>query len=248
MTHITTDTQYRTNRADNKMRTVTMELGFNPYAEGSCLIKVGHTHVVCNATFETRVPPFVRGTGKGWITAEYGMLPRSTHSRMHRKKVLESGRTQEIQRLIGRSLRAVVDLSHMGETQIHMDCDVIQADGGTRTAAITGAYIALKIAEQYALKNALVAEKFVIDSVAAVSCGLLDNRPILDLQYYEDSNADADANFILTGTGKVVEIQATAEHYAFDRAEFNTLFDLAELGCQDLHALQQHMLAKHGIT
>ncbi len=244
---MTTDILYRMNRNDDVLRTVHMEIGFNPYAEGSCLIKMGNTHVVCNATFETRVPPFLRGQGKGWVTAEYGMLPRSTHSRMHRKKTLESGRTQEIQRLIGRSLRAVVDMAKMGETQIQVDCDVIQADGGTRTAAITGAFVALKMVEQHALKNDLVQESFIVDTVSAISCGIVGDRFLLDLEYTEDSGAIADANFVLTGTGKIIEIQATAEQFAFSRAHMNRLFDLAEQGCQQLHRAQITALQNQGI-
>lgn len=232
----------RENRSHTQLRPVVLETGFNPYAEGSCLIRMGNTHVVCNASFENRVPPFLRGKGLGWVTAEYGMLPRSTHSRMNRKKTMESGRTQEIQRLIGRSLRAVVDEKKLGENQIQVDCDVIQADGGTRTASITGAYVALKLAEHYALTHQWVTQPFVVDSVSAVSCGIVQGAYVLDLEYTEDSNASTDANFILTGSGKVVEVQATAEESAFSRAEMNRLFDLAEQGCKDLHALQLQAL------
>ncbi len=245
MTQDNTDIIYRTDRDDTALRSVHMTLGFNPYAEGSCLIEMGDTHVVCNATFENRVPPFLRGQGKGWITAEYGMLPRSTHNRMHRKKTLESGRTQEIQRLIGRSLRAVVDTHKMGETQVLIDCDVIQADGGTRTAAITGAFVALQLAQQYALDNGLLCTPFIVDSVSAISCGIVGERFLLDLEYTEDSNATADANFVLTGSGNIVEVQATAEQFAFSRTDMNTLFELAQQGCRQLRDMQQHALQQY---
>ena len=232
------------NRQVNELRTVEIETGYNPYAEGSCLIKMGNTHVLCTATVENNVPPFLRGKGEGWITAEYGMLPRSTHSRMQRKKSADSGRTQEIQRLIGRSLRAVVDTKTMGETQIRVDCDVIQADGGTRTASITGAYVAIKLAEAWMKKKNLIVTDIVREPVSAVSCGIYEGTPVLDLDYVEDSNAGADTNFILTASGGIVEIQGTAEDKPFNRDEFNALFELAEHGCKQLFAAQQIAIEK----
>ena len=232
------------NRQVNELRTVEIETGYNPYAEGSCLIKMGNTHVLCTATVETNVPPFLRGKGEGWVTAEYGMLPRSTHSRMQRKKAAESGRTQEIQRLIGRSLRAIVDTKAMGETQIRVDCDVIQADGGTRTASITGAYVAIKLAEAWMKKKNLITTDIVREPVSAVSCGIYEGTPVLDLDYVEDSNAGADTNFILTASGGIVEIQGTAEDKPFSRDEFNALFELAEHGCKQLFAAQQIAIEK----
>ncbi|MGB1360838.1 MAG: ribonuclease PH [Alphaproteobacteria bacterium] len=229
-------------RKNNELRKVEIETGYNPYAEGSCLIKFGNTHVLCTATVETTVPPFLRNTGTGWVTAEYGMLPRSTHSRMNRKKSAESGRTQEIQRLIGRSLRAVVDVNKMGENQVRIDCDVIQADGGTRTASITGAWVAMKLAEKYMLENNIVTESFVVDNVSAISCGIVKGECVLDLDYEQDSSGEADANFVLTETGKIVEVQATAEEYSFPREQFNELFELAEKGCAELSKIQQQAL------
>lgn len=228
------------NRQIGELRFVSIETGVNPYAEGSCLIRCGNTHVLCTASVDEGVPPFLRNTGKGWVTAEYGMLPRSTHSRMPREaaKGKQSGRTQEIQRLIGRSLRAVVDLPKLGERQITVDCDVIQADGGTRTAAITGGYVALALA----LKK-MGKESALTDSVAAVSCGVCEGTPVLDLEYTEDSTADADANFVLTGKGNIVEIQATAEGRVFSKEAFDQLLKLAEKGITELTALQKKALA-----
>src|SRR3954465_15982405 len=200
-------------RAPDTLRQVTLEPGFAKYAEGSCLARFGDTHVLCAATVEERVPPFLRNTGRGWVPAEYGMLPRSTHTRTDREAARgrQSGRTQEIQRLIGRSLRAVTDLAALGERQIRIDCDVLQADGGTRTAAITGGYVALYQALGKFVAAGIVAAMPLRDSVAAISCGVFENTPVLDLDYAEDSNAETDANFVLTGTGGIVEIQATAE-------------------------------------
>ena len=232
------------NRQNDALRTVQIETGYNPYAEGSCMIKMGNTHVLCTATVETSVPSFLRGKGEGWVTAEYGMLPRSTHSRMQRKRSAESGRTQEIQRLIGRSLRAVVDTKAMGETQIRVDCDVIQADGGTRTASITGAYVALKLAEDWMKKQNLITSNIIREPVSAISCGIYEGAPVLDLDYAEDSNAGADTNFILTASGGIVEVQGTAEDKPFSRDEFNTLFALAEKGCSELFTLQQDAIEK----
>ena len=228
-------------RAIDQLRAITMEPGFSPYAEGSCLIKCGNTHVLCCASVEERVPPFLRNTGKGWVTAEYGMLPRSTHTRTEREAARgkQSGRTQEIQRLIGRALRAVTDLEVLGERQIKIDCDVLQADGGTRTASITGAWVALSLACEKLLLAGSISRSPLIDQVAAISCGILQSTPILDLDYDEDSTAETDANFILTADGGVVEIQMTAEETPFRRDEMNAMFDLAEKGVTHLAELQQ---------
>jgi ribonuclease PH len=227
------------------MRPVTLEIGFTPYAEGSCLAKFGDTHVLCNASVEERVPPWMRNSGRGWVTAEYGMLPRSTHDRTDREAARgkQSGRTQEIQRLIGRSLRAVVDLDALGERQIRLDCDVIQADGGTRTAAITGAYVALKIATAALMRAGSLKVDPVHSSIAAVSCGIFKGTPVLDLDYPEDSNAEADANFVLTGTGGIVEIQGTAEADPFSEEEFLQLMELAKKGIGELTTAQSMVLA-----
>jgi len=231
-------------RAFDEMRPVTFETGFSKHAEGSCLIKFGDTHVLCNASLEERVPPWIRGTGKGWVTAEYGMLPRATNTRMNREAARgkQSGRTQEIQRLIGRSLRAVTDLDAMGELQITVDCDVIQADGGTRTASITGAYVALYQALQVAVERGLTPTVPLVDHVAAVSCGLYKNTAVLDLDYLEDSAAEADTNFVLTGNKGIVEIQGTAEDYPFSEDQFMELMGLAKKGVLELVALQRQAL------
>jgi len=228
-------------RAIDQLRAITMEPGFSPYAEGSCLIKCGNTHVLCCASVEERVPPFLRNTGKGWVTAEYGMLPRSTHTRTDREAARgkQSGRTQEIQRLIGRALRAVTDLEALGERQIKIDCDVLQADGGTRTASITGAWVALSLACEKLLLAGSISRSPLIDQVAAISCGILQSTPILDLDYDEDSTSETDANFILTADGGVVEIQMTAEETPFRRDEMNAMFDLAEKGVLHLAELQR---------
>ncbi len=227
-------------RAPGDLRAVTLETGVNRYAEGSCLVSFGHTRVLVTASLEEGVPPFLRGRGQGWVTAEYGMLPRATHTRGRREAAQgkQSGRTQEIQRLVGRSLRAVVDLGALGERQITVDCDVIQADGGTRTAAVTGGWVALKLATGHLLAEGVITRDPIIDHVAAVSCGLYRGLPILDLEYEEDSNAEADANFVLTGSGDIVEIQATGEKRGFTRAEFEALFDLARAGISTLVGLQ----------
>ena len=231
-------------RAVDALRDVTIETGFTKHAEGSCLIKFGDTHVLCNASLEERVPPFLRNTGQGWVTAEYGMLPRSTHSRSRREAQAgkQSGRTQEIQRLIGRSLRAVTLLDQIGERQITLDCDVIQADGGTRTASITGAYIALHLCFKKMLADGLIDTIPLSDQVAAISCGIYQGTPVLDLDYAEDSNADADANFVMTGTGQMVEIQATAEESPFSQGDFGTLMSLAEKGISELAELQKQAI------
>ncbi len=231
-------------RAVDQLREVTLEPGYAKYAEGSCLVRFGDTHVLCAASLDDRVPPFLRNSGQGWVTAEYGMLPRSTHTRTGREAARgkQSGRTQEIQRLIGRSLRAVTDLKAMGERQIRLDCDVLQADGGTRTASITGAWVALHIALSGMLKEGLVEKMPLNDHVAAVSCGLYKGAAVLDLDYAEDSNAQADANFVLTGNGGIVEIQGTAEEDPFSREQFNRLLELAEQGIVNLVGLQKQAI------
>jgi ribonuclease PH len=223
-------------RAADALRSVELLPGINKYAEGSCLAKFGDTHVLCTASIEDRVPPFLRNTGRGWVTAEYGMLPRSTESRTDREaaKGRQGGRTHEIQRLIGRSLRAVTDLSGFGERQIKVDCDVIQADGGTRTAAITGGYVALHLAFQHLKKVGAVTRVPLTDHVAAISCGVVSGRAVLDLDYAEDSNADADANFVLTGSGGIIEIQGTAEKAPFSEELFATMLALARKGIGEL--------------
>lgn len=223
-------------RAPDEMRSVTLERGFAKHAEGSCLVKMGDTHVLCTASLEERVPPWLRGQGKGWVTAEYGMLPRATGSRMRREAASgkQSGRTQEIQRLIGRSLRAVVDLKALGERQISVDCDVIQADGGTRTASITGAWVALSDCLKWMEARSMVSEPVLTDHLAAISCGIYEGTPVLDLDYDEDSEAETDANFVMTGSGGIVEIQGTAEGAPFSRDEFNALMDLANKGIGEL--------------
>ncbi len=227
-------------RALDEMRAVTIERGFSKHAEGSCLIKFGDTHVLCTASLEDRVPPWLRGGGKGWVTAEYGMLPRSTGSRMRREASSgkQSGRTQEIQRLIGRSLRAVVDMEALGERQISLDCDVIQADGGTRTASITGAYVALKECLDWMQARSMIGGNVLKDNVAAISCGIYNGAPVLDLDYDEDSEAETDANFVMTGSGGIVEIQGTAEADPFSEEEFGKLMGLAKKGIGELINLQ----------
>ncbi|AZS23034.1 MULTISPECIES: ribonuclease PH [unclassified Caulobacter] len=228
-------------RAPDQLRAVTLETGVNRYAEGSCLISFGHTKVLVTATVEENVPGWMRNKGAGWVTAEYGMLPRATHSRGRREAAAgkQTGRTQEIQRLIGRSLRAVVDLKALGERQITLDCDVVQADGGTRTAAITGAWVALRLATKYLLDEGVLKTDPILGQVAAVSCGVFNGVPVLDLDYEEDSNAEADSNFVLTGEGDIVEIQATGEKRGFTRAEFESLYGLADKGINELFALQR---------
>jgi len=228
-------------RAFDQMRDIRLEIGFSRHAEGSCLAKFGDTHVLCTASVEERVPPFLRNTGKGWVTAEYGMLPRSTHTRTDREaaKGKQSGRTHEIQRLIGRSLRAVTDLKAMGEMQIKLDCDVLQADGGTRTASITGAWVALHLAFQKLVAAGKLPAVPLIDQVAAISCGIYEGVAVLDLDYPEDSSAQADANFVLTGTGGIVEVQGTAEERPFSRDQFTQLLELAEKGVTELAVLQK---------
>jgi len=226
------------------MRAVSIETGVSKHAEGSCIIRFGDTHVLCTASVETRVPPWMRNSGKGWVTAEYGMLPRATNTRTDREAARgkQSGRTQEIQRLIGRSLRAITDLKAMGEMQVKLDCDVIQADGGTRTASITGAYVALHLAFQRMVDLGVLTEIPLIDEVAAVSCGLYKDEAVLDLDYDEDSSAQADANFVLTGKGGIVEIQGTAEEDPFSEEQFIELMRLAKKGVSELVVAQREAL------
>jgi len=231
-------------RAPDAMRPITLDPGVAKYAEGSCLAKFGDTHVLCTASVEERVPPFLRNTGKGWVTAEYGMLPRSTATRTDREATRgrQSGRTQEIQRLIGRSLRAVIDLARLGERQIRIDCDVLQADGGTRTAAVTGSYVALHHACQRLVSAGLLTGLPLRDSVAAISCGVVAGSAVLDLDYAEDSQAETDANFVLTGAGGIVEIQATAEGAPFDDRLFAEMMQLARAGIAELTRRQRATL------
>jgi len=227
------------------MRAVSIERNVAPKAEGSCLVSFGSTRVLCTASVETSLPSWRRGQGLGWVTAEYGMLPRATGTRTRREATAgkQSGRTQEIQRLIGRSLRAIVDMQALGENQITLDCDVIEADGGTRTASITGAYVALADAIGWMTARSLTKGKVLRDSVAAISCGIYRQTPVLDLDYLEDSEADTDANFVMTGSGRFVEIQGTAEQEPFTRAELESLMGLAEQGIGQLTLLQQAALA-----
>lgn len=231
-------------RAADALRAVTFEVDVNKYAEGSCLVSFGDTRVICTATVEQSVPGWLRNSGRGWVTAEYGMLPRATDTRTDREAARgkQSGRTQEIQRLIGRSLRAVTDLKGFGERQLRVDCDVLQADGGTRTAAITGGWVALHLAFEHLRRIGAVPSVPLLEPVAAISCGLWQGMPVLDLDYAEDSQAEADANFVLTGAGRLVEVQATAERRAFERAELDALLDLAQSGVAELVRLQRAAL------
>ena len=228
-------------RKPDELRRISMERAVSKYAEGSCLIKFGDTHVLCTASLEERVPPWLKGQGRGWVTAEYGMLPRATTERTRRESTVghPSGRTQEIQRLIGRSLRAVVDLEKLGERQINLDCDVIQADGGTRTAAITGAWVALYDCIQWMKLRDMVKDGVLRDQVAAVSCGLYKGVAVLDLDYAEDSSAEVDSNFVMTGEAGIVEVQGTAETVAFSQESFDQLMELAKKGIGELVALQK---------
>jgi ribonuclease PH len=232
-------------RLPDELRRVSFDRAVSMHAEGSCLIKFGNTHVLCMASLEERVPPWLKGQGRGWVTAEYAMLPRATSERTRREVTTghPSGRTQEIQRLIGRALRAVVDLKALGERQISVDCDVIQADGGTRTAAITGAWVALHDCLQWMQQRDMVKDGVIRDQVAAISCGIYKGQPVLDLDYAEDSNADADANFVMTGAGGLVEVQATAETVAFREETFTELQALAKKGIGELLALQKLTVA-----
>ena len=223
-------------RAPDQLRALAFEPGFTKHAEGSCLVSFGETRVLVTASVEDKVPPFLRGKGQGWVTAEYGMLPRATHTRGNREaaKGKQSGRTQEIQRLIGRSLRAVVDLKKLGERQIVVDCDVIQADGGTRTASISGAWVALRIAIDKLISAGALTDDPIATQVAAVSCGIYEGTPVLDLDYIEDSNAHSDGNFVLTGDGAIVEAQLTAEGATFDEEGLLRLLRLAKIGCTEI--------------
>jgi len=228
-------------RAPDEMRAITIDTGYTVHAEGSCLVSFGDTKVICTASVEERVPPFLRGKGQGWVTAEYSMLPRATHTRGQREaaKGKQSGRTQEIQRLIGRSLRSVVNMNKLGERQIVLDCDVIQADGGTRTASISGAWVALRLAVDGLIKKGLLAEDPIEAKVAAISCGIHQGTPVLDLDYLEDSAADADANFVLIEGGKIAEVQATAEGATYDEEGLLRLLRLAQIGCAQIFRAQE---------
>lgn len=226
-------------RKSNQLRKIKVTVPFNKHAEGSCLIEFGDTRVACTATVEENVPPFLKNSGKGWVTAEYGMLPRSTNTRMNREKTLTTGRTLEIQRLIGRSLRAVIDTNKMGERTIKIDCDVLQADGGTRTASVTGGYIALALAVKKLLKNGVMTVDPLTDTVAAVSVGIFKGQPVLDLPYEEDSAADMDMNVVMVGSGKFVEVQGTAEKDPFSKKDMDKLLKLAEKGIKELKAIQK---------
>lgn len=227
-------------RAPDEMRTIEIQTEFTKHAEGSCLISFGDTRVLCTASIEERIPPWLRGKGEGWVTGEYSMLPRATHTRGSREAARgkQSGRTQEIQRLIGRSLRAVTDMKKLGERQITLDCDVLQADGGTRTASISGAWVALQLAINTLLESGAIKENPLTGKVAAVSCGIFQGTPVLDLDYDEDSNADADANFVLIEGGQIAEVQATAEGATYDEEGLLRLLRLAKIGCDGIFAAQ----------
>jgi ribonuclease PH len=231
-------------RKNNELRSIEIIRNYTKHAEGSVLIKCGDTHVICTASIEQNVPSFLKGKNQGWVTAEYGMLPRSTSIRMTREssKGKQSGRTQEIQRLIGRSLRSIIDLKKLGEITIQIDCDVIQADGGTRTASITGAYVALHDAIQNIINKGIIKDSPIIDSIAAISLGVKDSDILLDLDYAEDSTCDTDMNIVMTGSGKFVEIQGTAEGVAFTRDEMNNLIDMAEQGIKQLTVIQNSLI------
>ena len=232
-------------REATEMRPISLERGFSRHAEGSCLVKFGDTHVLCTASLDDKVPSWLRGAGKGWVTAEYGMLPRATHERTRREASAgkQSGRTLEIQRLIGRSLRAVVDLPALGERQIMVDCDVLQADGGTRTASITGAWVALADCISWMKTRNMIKGNVLRDNVAAISCGIYGGTPVLDLDYAEDSEADTDANFVMTGDGRIIEVQGTAEKTPFSQDEFLALMALAKKGVARLVDLQKMAVA-----
>ncbi len=231
-------------RTPQQLRPISLEAGVTRYAEGSCLAKFGHTHVLCTASWAGEVPRWKKGKGEGWVTGEYGMLPRATHTRGRREAAegKQSGRTQEIQRLIGRALRSVTDMKALGENTITLDCDVLQADGGTRTAAITGAYVALALACRYLVDEGVIKTNPLSAQVAAVSCGIFNDVPVLDLDYPEDSAAQVDANFVMASGGKLIEIQGTGEQRSFSRTEFAALMDLAEAGCEELFAAQRQAL------
>ena len=228
------------NRPYNKIRPITFKTNINNYAEGSCLVSAGNTQIICTASFENKVPSFLRNQNKGWLTAQYGMIPRSTQGRMNREAQIgkQSGRTQEIQRLIGRSLRSIIDLNLLGENQIIIDCDVIQTDGGTRTAAINGSYIALYLCIKTLLKQKKIKTNPLTAQIAAISCGITNHQAIVDLDYIEDSNIDVDANFIMNNHNKIIEIQASSEKNAFSKSEFLAMYDLADNACQEIFSLQ----------
>lgn len=232
-------------RANDQMRAVSFERGFARHAEGSCLVRFGDTHVLVTASLEERLPPWLKGQGRGWVTAEYGMLPRATHERTRREAAggKQSGRTLEIQRLIGRSLRTITDLVALGERQITLDCDVIQADGGTRTAAITGAWVALHDCLEWMKKRGMVTKPVLTDQVAAISCGIVNGEPVLDLNYDEDSTAETDMNLVVTGSGGIIEIQGTAEKKPFTNDEMNALIGLARNGIKKLVDMQKMTVA-----
>ena len=234
----------RKDRTFNQMRNISFEIDSNVHAEGSCLVKFGNTHVICTASVEEKIPPWLKGTGKGWVTAEYGMLPRSTNTRIDRESARgkQTGRTQEIQRLIGRSLRSIINLENLGERQIKVDCDVIQADGGTRTASISGGFIALYLAINKVKKNYNIQKPIIKDFIGAVSVGIIENRPNLDLDYEEDSNAQVDANFVICESNKISEIQVTGEEYFFNDTQFNELFELAKKGIKEIIQKQKEVL------
>ena len=229
-------------RAFDQIRNTKITPNISPYAEGSALIEVGNTKVICTATVEEKVPPFLRNKGTGWVTAEYAMLPRATHTRTSRETNRPSGRTQEIQRLIGRSLRAIVDMKTLGERQIFIDCDVILADGGTRCASITGAYVAMALAIKKMISKGTLKKSPIISEVAAISVGIIENTPILDLCYEEDSTAEVDMNIVCTGAGKFIEIQGTAEREPFNREQMNEMLELAEKGINNLFTIQRYAI------
>jgi ribonuclease PH len=234
----------RKDRSFNQMREISFEKNVNIHADGSCLVKFGNTHVLCLATIDEKVPHWLKNTGKGWVTAEYGMLPRSTNTRMDREaaKGKQSGRTQEIQRLIGRSLRSIVDLANLGERQIKIDCDVIQADGGTRTASISGGFVALFLAIEKIKKNYNIQKPIIKNFIGAVSAGIIDNKPLLDLDYSEDSMAEVDANFVICNSGEISEIQVTGEEYFFSDSQYKDLFGLAQKGIKEIIDHQKKVL------
>ena len=236
----------KNDRNYNSIREISLENNYSSYAEGSCMVKFGNTHILCTASVDEKVPFWLRGSGKGWVTAEYGMLPRSTHIRMDREisKGKISGRTQEIQRLIGRSLRSIIDLESLGEIQIKIDCDVIQADGGTRTASITGAWVALHDAIKFLMSKGKVSRNPITEQVAAISCGIVSGESLIDLDYNEDSTADVDANFVLTDSKKIVEVQTTSEKQTLTKTEFMTLYELAESQIDILFKNQLNVISK----
>ena len=235
----------RKERLFNQMREVSFEKNVNIHADGSCLVKFGNTHVLCMASIDEKVPHWLKNTGKGWVTAEYGMLPRSTNTRMDREaaKGKQSGRTQEIQRLIGRSLRSVIDLANLGERQIKVDCDVIQADGGTRTASISGGFVALYLAIEKIKNNYNIQKPIVKNFIGAISAGIIDNKPLLDLDYIEDSKAQVDANFVICDSGEISEIQVTGEEFFFSDDQFNEIFKLAKKGIEQIIQAQKSVLS-----